>query len=90
MFSAATVDIGCYNGAGEIGYKRGKEAGRRTDLHGDVALLDGEELKGGEGRLAGLREAVHLHGQVVALRVPEQAHICTPQQDQLPVSGHLF
>ena len=50
------------------------QSGRRDGgacLHGDVALLDGEELKGREGGLPGLGEAVHLHGQVVSLRMPE-------------------
>lgn len=45
-------------------------------LHGDVALLDGEQLEGSEGGLAGLCEPVYLDRQVVALRVPVQAHIC--------------
>jgi len=52
---------------------RGRGAAR---LHRDVALLDGEELERGVRGLARLGEAVHLHRQVVALRVPEQAHVC--------------
>lgn len=57
-----------------------------THLHGNVALLDREELEGREGGLPGLGEAIHLHSQVVTLRVPEEPHICTPQAPVLRTS----
>mmetsp|Transcript_25661 Transcript_25661/g.45687 ORF Transcript_25661/g.45687 Transcript_25661/m.45687 type:complete len:478 (-) Transcript_25661:347-1780(-) len=58
--------------------------GQLHHLHRDVALLEAEELKGGVGALLGLCEPVHLHREVVALRVPEHLDVGHREQVLLP------
>lgn len=45
-------------------------------LHGNVSLFDREQLKGGVGAFARLGEAIHLHCQELALRMPEELDLC--------------